>query len=183
MRGLICAGPAGGNKIMDKIKTITKALFIGMGIYFLFKVSAYSFYVFIPCLLSLAIVCIVSYFFVFKSENIFNLFFKNFPNEKTTVEFQIKCLNIFILFYAILSLSTSLSYFIIDIQVLLHIPRSIIDSIVYREWLLVNKYPLERSLNALVKLLFVLFNLYLVFGTQHFIKLLINSEKKQNVQL
>jgi hypothetical protein len=168
---------------MDKIKTITKALFVGMGISFFFKVSAYSFYVFIPYLLSLAIISVLCYFFIFKSERIFNLFFKNFPSENSTTEFKIKCLNIFIIFFATLSIAVSSVDFAGAVPTILNIPQIIIDSIVYREWSMININFVEDSLIAILKLLLFLFNVYLLFGTQHFIKLLIKMEDKQNVKL
>ncbi len=166
---------------MDKMKTITKSLLVGMGILFLLQ---YPFNYYSDIIIPITIlICsfIIAYIFIFKSEKVYKLLFKDTSSKEINVTFKINCLSVFVTFFAVLSFIDLWAYFVEQISFLLYIPKAIIDSIVYKEWLLTMKYEIKQWLIGILTLLIFILNVYFIVGSHHFIKLIIKLENKNNV--
>jgi hypothetical protein len=169
---------------MGKIKTIVKSFLIGMGIYLFFSVQFLLSEKVIASLISIAILWVLAYLLIFKSDKIVNRCFKELSNESQADEkFTIYCMNIFIIFFSLMALITVSDSFIKDIPAILHFPRAVIDSMVYKQWLLTNEYSDIEWLQTFLSVLYTLCLAYLLIRPDHFIKLVRKTERQFNVQL
>lgn len=169
---------------MGKIRTIVKSFLIGMGINPFFGVNFSSSTRIITSLICIITLWSLAYLLIFKSDKIVNKCFKELPEESQKDEkFTIYCMNIFIIFFSLMALITVSDSLINTIPAILHFPRAIIDSIVYKQWLLTNQYSAIEWLQAFLSVFYALCLAYLLIMPDHFIKLIRKSERQPNVQL
>ncbi len=169
---------------MGKIKTIVKSFLIGMGIYLFFSVQPLLSEKVIPSSISIIFLWFLAYFLVFNSDRVVNRCFKELATEsQTDKKFTIYCMNIFIIFFSLMALIKIILGFIGCIPAILYFPRAVIDSLVYKQWLITNKYTSIEWLHTFLIVVYALCLAYLLIRPDHFIKLIRKSERQSNVQL
>jgi hypothetical protein len=169
---------------MGKIKTIVKSFIVGSGIYLFFSFQPLFSENVMASSISIIALWFLAYLLIFKSDKIVNRCFTELSDENSTDQnFTIRCMNIFIIFFSLMALITVSDYLIKDIPAILHFPRAVIDSIVYKQWLLTNKYSGIEWLDTFFSIFYFLCLAYLLIWPNHFIKLVRKSERRPNVQL
>ena len=154
---------------------------MGIYLFFSFKLLQFKFLPpgkIITSLMLIAFLWFLAYLLIFKSNKVVNRCFKELSDESQTDEkFTIYCMNIFIIFFSLMALITVSDSFIKDIPAILHFPRAVIDSMVYKQWLLTNEYSDIEWLQTFLSVLYTLCLAYLLIWPDHFIKLVIKSER------